>query len=670
MRDITSDSLRLKVSALEKAFRVSATISEVTLGPDSVLISDYDSCNENVENEPDNRITKDVDSSTRSSARIIPTRSGLNFSIKKILLENELQRKEEVRLEMQRRLQSMEESGILLQKQTNLLRETLQAERERLEKAKADELARLEAEEEHIAQQVEMRRKHEQQLHAQRIKERQEKREREAAEHRQQNKERRQLMDRMILLQASFRAAYQDISSISGSCKDRHIAGPAFAPHSVKLKELSKCMEGLVEHAKMGNLTEEDVSMAELLVKRSKDILNAFRNEIDRINAAYDAEIARREEEVRRVQAQEQYVREETQKFQSPPAVVEPEQGPRESQQVEANVHGNPAESSVPEATARTEAKADGLYEFVDKDSLQLYRNSKQLLENHRMLCSSLISSDAMKKFRFECQKAINIPVNTISGTSSEHLFDKFEKLHSLLAGKPPINANQHPQGIAFCKYLLAKKFASQGESLVSSNSKAVFPQAAVAVALWSEYPDFGELLLACFHKTCPYLVPIFLPQQQNQSNDDYYKSLGYKYTKNGILETGEQFLNRMSGVTRLYIALTVTRQRRQVNTPHPHGLHNAWRWLAAILNIEPRPDICATLILDALEVAGNALWRTYPNQFRKLLTLFAGEYYPRMQNMVGTGSGPMARLEEFLKKCLTEGSIPPPNGQLPLNFW
>lgn len=88
---------------------------------------------------------------------------------------------------------------------------------------------------------------------------------------------------------------------------------------------------------------------------------------------------------------------------------------------------------------------------------------------------------------------------------------------------------------------------------------------------------------------------------------------------------------------------------------------------------LEPRKDITdlsATLLLDMLEVAGNALWFAYPKQFHKLLILLSEEYYPRMKNVGCIGGGPLVRLEEFLRNSLTKGSIAPPDGQLPLNFW
>lgn len=62
-------------------------------------------------------------------------------------------------------------------------------------------------------------------------------------------------------------------------------------------------------------------------------------------------------------------------------------------------------------------------------------------------------------------QKVVNIPVNAISPTSADHLQDKFIKLSRLISGQlvetghGKIAASSHPEGIAFCKNLLAHKF-------------------------------------------------------------------------------------------------------------------------------------------------------------------------------------------------------------------
>ena len=111
------------------------------------------------------------------------------------------------------------------------------------------------------------------------------------------------------------------------------------------------------------------------------------------------------------------------------------------------------------------------------------------------------------------------------------------------------------------------------------------FAIASVVVALWNDNPDFGELLLANFRVTCPFIVPAFFPQREGQSNEDYYKSLGYKYSEDGTVEKQDKFLKRISGLVRLYASIIVTNQRQGVTQSHPHGLQNAWRWLAAMLN-------------------------------------------------------------------------------------
>lgn len=120
---------------------------------------------------------------------------------------------------------------------------------------------------------------------------------------------------------------------------------------------------------------------------------------------------------------------------------------------------------------------------------------------------------------------------------------------------------------------------------MVSSKPEAAFPIAAVAVALWNDFPEFGNILLANFRVTCPFIIPAFFPQLTGQSDKDYYKSLGCKYNEDGTVEDHMHFLKRITGVMRLYASIIITRKRQGVTQHHPHGLQFAWRWLAAILN-------------------------------------------------------------------------------------
>lgn len=58
----------------------------------------------------------------------------------------------------------------------------------------------------------------------------------------------------------------------------------------------------------------------------------------------------------------------------------------------------------------------------------------------------------------------------------------------------------------------------------MSSKPDAAFSIAAVLVSLWVDFPDFGQLTVACFQNSCPYLAPVFMPQVEGQSAEDYHK--------------------------------------------------------------------------------------------------------------------------------------------------
>lgn len=98
--DITSDFTRLKVSVLEKASRISAITKtdRITIGPQSTLYEENSDKADNIENEQNSCNIKSPQRTVTSPNNMISTPNGIHFSFKKILLESELQRKEEVRV--------------------------------------------------------------------------------------------------------------------------------------------------------------------------------------------------------------------------------------------------------------------------------------------------------------------------------------------------------------------------------------------------------------------------------------------------------------------------------------------------------------------------------------------------------------------------------------------
>ncbi|XP_033177986.1 nucleoporin GLE1 isoform X3 [Bombus impatiens] len=576
--------------------------------------------------------------------------------------------------------QHMKENGKVIQKRMAMSRSHMAKERERKSK---ENYAYILAEE-RMAEQEEIRKRHE--------------RQKEVEEYRKEMKEKEELTKEIMILRNIYNQKNNDFKKYAMEhcncmehCKDKNSFAIILSSYDTKLEELHLQLKFIDEKIKVGEIIPTDLNIMVKLVQQIDEMLSIFKSEIDKINVRCEVNSTGAENTVH---SHTTPLSDSQQAFSNSQTVHEPviseqtstdnevqkyeDEEKRGNVQTENMISTNISQETslivnVERNVSTTESDKDHLYKYVDKELLEIYVNNKKFLENYVKIFDEFLQSPNMKKFRFECQKAINIPVNAISGISQQHLTDKYERLHILLMGKSWPNVNEHPYGADFCKNILAKKLVNQGETLVSSKPKMAFPIAAIIVALWSDHSDFGDLLLSHFYNVCPFTVPIFMPRMVGQSDDDYYKLMGYKYAEDGTIEKHDKFLKRMSGLMRLYASITITTQRKGIAKTNPHGLQNAWRWLAAILNFEPRKeisDLCATFLLDMLEVAGNTLWIAYPKQFHKLLILLSEEYYPRMKNVGSIGSGPLVRLEEFLRNSLAKGSISPPDGQLPPNFW
>ncbi|XP_078039527.1 gle1 RNA export mediator [Augochlora pura] len=678
MSDITSDFAGLKVSVLKKASLISSKVDRITIGPNSTMIQNTNEKSENIENEQNSCNITFSQTTNRLKNNKISMQSGITFSVKKILLESEYQRKEEVQKEIDHRWQHMNEEEKDIKQRKENSRSHMAKERERKSKENYEYILA----EEKKAEQEEMRKRHEQQ--------------KEIEEYRKRMTEKQDLTKLIINLRNIFKTKYSTILMAAQDCDDVNSVAILFSSVRPQLDELFQQVGLIDEKILTGDVTPADLTVMKKNVQQMNEILCIVTAEIERINTAYAVNLVNKEAST------ETQLQPEILEIPAP-NITHTKAELIDSQQVDNSAIQNnenrnedkeqqhvqsvenitslnipsvivaPAQTEEIASTGEQSESISPLYEYVDKELLQMYINSKQFLECYVKSYDEFVQSASTKKFRFECQKAINIPVNAISGISRQHLYDKYERLNSLLKGESSPNVNQYPEGAAFCKNMLAKEIVNQGGTLVSSKPKMAFPIAAVVVAIWNDYPDFGDLLLSHFYDTCPYIVPVFLPEIEGQSNEDYYKLLGYKYAKDGTIEKHDKFLKRMSGLIRLYASITITSQRKGVNKTNPHGLQHAWRWLAAVLNIEPRTeiaDLCATLLLDMFEVAGNALWTAYPRQFHKLLILLSDEYHSRIQTVGNIGGGPLVRLQEFLKNSLTKGFIPQPDGQLPSNFW
>ncbi|KAK2503188.1 hypothetical protein MC885_003789 [Smutsia gigantea] len=294
-----------------------------------------------------------------------------------------------------------------------------------------------------------------------------------------------------------------------------------------------------------------------------------------------------------------------------------------------------------------------------------------------KTICVPTVFFGQVKKIKMDLQRATVIPVSQISTQAGSKLKEIFDKIHGLLSGKSvqscgcSVSITLHPQGLDFVQYKLAEKFVKQGEEEVASHREATFPIAAVASGIWEFHPKVGTLILAHLHKKCPYSVPFYPAFKEGMALEDYQRMLGYQVEDSKVEQQGT-FLKRMSGMIRLYAAIIQLRwPYESQQEAHPHGLHHGWRWLAQILNMEPLPEVTATLLFAFLEVCGNALMKEYQVQFWKMILLLKEDYFPQIEAVTSSGQmGSFRRLQQFLEKCLQSKEIPVPQGFLPPSFW
>jgi nucleoporin GLE1 len=127
---------------------------------------------------------------------------------------------------------------------------------------------------------------------------------------------------------------------------------------------------------------------------------------------------------------------------------------------------------------------------------------------------------------------------------------------------------------------------------------------------------------------------------------------MGYIEKKEGDqtrLETETEFLNRMSGLIRLFCKLLVRR-----GPPFDNNLSYAWRWISDVLNLPPIPNITAVLLRVFLDEAGGSMIKEYPTQFPKIIQSIQIQYIPKL--VKETGHDQISRLgltlEALKKKC------------------
>jgi len=342
-----------------------------------------------------------------------------------------------------------------------------------------------------------------------------------------------------------------------------------------------------------------------------------------------------------------------------------------------------PIQAEIETLKAQMDRKKNLLHIFsANKPVENIVKNVRRqyvaLVKNNKLLINNLtnvrelpfVNDPTTKVFRQNVIKVINTLVNTISTTNVTHLTDKYNKLNALLSGKLVCVANtqvmigENKEALAFCMQTLASKIVNYAEEVICVKTQAAYEIATIITKLWNVHQEFGKILFAEMKQKCPLLVPFYYPIAKHLNCEQIdHESFGYKFDSLGNVESDAKYLQRMTGIIRLYASLIVTSSKCDQPVI---GLSQAWIFVAGTLNQNPVADITATILVEFLKIVGFAMHQGYGNQFIKLLQYINTHFIKKIILVTPEGNGgPITRLNSFLSRSLCTGPIEEPKGIL-----
>lgn len=303
-------------------------------------------------------------------------------------------------------------------------------------------------------------------------------------------------------------------------------------------------------------------------------------------------------------------------------------------------------------------------------DTKRHYTELMQFLSEKQNATRHFREAEQFQELRFRLKVAVNGPINHLNEQNKNSLIEGFQKLQSLLSGqkvsgsKGEVSVTEHPEATDWTKLRIAEKLIDVGDK----KKEAVYFIAAITVALWQQFPDFGQMFLAQLFKECPFLVPHKPGQMTNQSDIDFLRSWGYRVTDKA--EEYKIYQDRTSNYAQLLAAVWITSSRRNITAPHPYGIDNGWTYLVNIMRSDPDP-MYLHFIDKVFEIAGSTLQSTYGHQFKKLVFLVHNSYLRALEGRVDEGmKAAWDRLDVMVVKFFNEGKFEKPAKKLHGNFW
>jgi len=299
--------------------------------------------------------------------------------------------------------------------------------------------------------------------------------------------------------------------------------------------------------------------------------------------------------------------------------------------------------------------------------ALRRYAKLMESLAKHRAECEAVFNSDAaLKRYKFDLQKAINFPINALlddesNPDSKKQFTERMINIQRLLSGQTrpvtstlTVNPTKHPKAIEFLLEYLAKKLVEKSEETVASRPESVFQYCELAAAIIKQNEPFSDFLFAYIYEKCPFTVPYYKPRFEGQKIEDFFRSLGYKVNEDGTVEDDEYFYKRVSGIVHFYFTLLVT-----FDYANGQGVQIAWNWFADVLNMKPRANITAHMCTIFFKCCGNKMQKIYGQQFNKLMRVFLTDFLPKIKAVPNQSGAFLGRLDLILKEFNTYSHFP-----------
>ncbi|CAN6727070.1 unnamed protein product [Malus baccata var. baccata] len=186
-----------------------------------------------------------------------------------------------------------------------------------------------------------------------------------------------------------------------------------------------------------------------------------------------------------------------------------------------------------------------------------------------------------------------------------------------------------------------------KADELFNIFNDARCPQSISIAAFAKKVPQVMDLILAELHRACIYTVPKHYSQSAFQSQEAYYKAIGFKEDE-GKIENVDNYLARLESYMKLYGALVQTEISRVENA---HGLREGWAWMARFLNALPANRYTAVALKAFLYTAGYSLFKKYKSQFRKMLNIISDNFLKALKERRDSNlNSVIAEIEAFIK--------------------